>query len=61
MNELIGQQERNYRENEKINENILANMKRKAQKLIGNYFARYYANNTEKRFKKWKEWANLQS
>ena len=35
-------------------------MKRKAQKMIGNYFARYYANNTEKRFKQWKEWDNLQ-
>ena len=30
MNELIGQQEKSFRENEKVNDNIMANMKRKA-------------------------------
>lgn len=40
---------------------MVGHMKKKAHKLMGNYFARYYSDNTERRFKHWKQWANLES
>ena len=54
MNAEIGQQEKAFRENEKKNDTAVRSMKKKGQRLIGNYFARYYADNTAGRFKKWK-------
>lgn len=54
-NTKLTEDENTIKQGDKQIEKLNEILKKKAHKLMGNYLMRYYSENTEMRFKAWKE------